>query len=91
MLEDMRIFLHIVIVFAAGFLLYQLWNQYLAWHAIDRKLTALEMKLTPLERENGRIGTDLKALETPDAVLRELRRAGYAAPGEKVIVIVPKK
>ena len=87
----MKALLHAVAARAVVFLGWQLWRQIGEYRADDARLQAMTDKLRPVAEENVKLAEDLKSLESRDTMLRELRRAGYAAPGEKVIVIVPKK
>lgn len=72
-------------------LMFQLYRLYGQENALQEQLGALRAKITPVAKENARMRDDIAGLGEKDAVFRELRRAGYAAPGEKVFVIVPKR
>ena len=87
----MKALLHILAAFAICFLGWQLYRQFSAYRNLTGQMSALAEKAAPIERENARLAENLKNLQGSDAMLRELRRAGYAAPGEKVFVIIPKK
>ncbi len=87
----MKFILYTLALAGIAFLSWQLFRQYAAYQSLERQLAGVELKLAPLTKENGMLADNLKSLEGQDAQLRELRRAGYAAPGEKVFVIIPKK
>ncbi len=87
----MKLVLYALAFAGIVFLSWQLFRQYTAYQSLERQLDSVEQKLTPLAKENGVLASNLKSLEGRDTQLRELRRAGYAAPGEKVFVIIPKK
>ena len=87
----MKILVHAAACVAIAFLGWQIWRQVVQYRAMERQLGTVNEKLRPVLQENEKLAADLKNLENTDTMLRELRRAGYAAPGEKVFVIVPKK
>jgi cell division protein FtsB len=78
---------------AAGyFLVSQLWHLWGQGAALQGQLAEIREKTTPIAKENGELAVSLENFaNSQDVILRELRRAGYAAPGEKVFVIVPKR
>lgn len=57
----------------------------------EREYDELLKKMTPLAADNTALQANLKALETGHAVERELHNAGYAAQGEKMLIIIPRK
>ncbi len=87
----MRFVLYALTVVAVGALAFQLYRLAVKKGELERELAAIEAKIAPLAKENGKLENDLSSLKDSDTVLRELRRAGYAAPGEKVYVIIPKR
>ena len=80
-----------LLILVIGFLFTQSYRLMIRYQVLNRELLQLIKKTEPVMKENETIAHDLKRLENPDAMLRELRRAGYAAPGEKTFVIVPKQ
>ncbi len=87
----MKFLLYALTVVALGSLAFQLYRLAIKKAALERELAALEAKIAPLSKENADLENDLASLKNSDTVLRELRRAGYAAPGEKVYIIIPKQ
>jgi len=47
-------------------------------------------KMAPIAADNAALQANLKALEAGHGAERELHNAGYAAEGEKMIIIIPK-
>lgn len=87
----MKWLLYFIFIIIIGFLALQLYRLAIQHYAFKQQLTELVKKIEPLQKENNAVESDLKALENSANIERELRRAGYAAPGEKVFIIVPKK
>lgn len=57
----------------------------------ERKYDEILKKTTPIAADNAELQANLKALEAGHSIERELRNAGYAAQGEKMIIIIPKE
>lgn len=87
----MKIVFYILLLGAIGVLVLQLVRQYREEGELRAQAEAVRMKLAPIAKENERMQADIASLGEKEAVLRELRRNGYAAPGEKVFVIIPKR
>lgn len=73
------------------FLAIQLTQLYAQERALQRELAELTKKTEPLQEENKKVFRELQVLKNPGNLEREFRRAGFAAPGEKVFIIVPKQ
>jgi len=73
---------------ALSWYLYQLWGQA---GELQKESDLLTKELQPLQKENAELLAEIKRLDDPENLETELRKAGYAAPGEKVIIIIPKK
>jgi cell division protein FtsB len=86
-----KAFFYIIIGFAVVFLSVQAARLWEKQRTLQRKLGEITAKNEALRKENNATLTDLKGIEDPEAIGLELRRAGYAAPGEKVFIIVPKE
>ena len=87
----MKIVFYILLLGAIGALVFQLVRQYEEERALQGQAEEVRMKLEPIAKENERMQADVVGLGEKESVLRELRRQGYAAPGEKVFVIIPKQ
>ena len=86
----MRAFLLIAIFVAIALLglqSYRLVGNYLQ---TKREYEEILEKITPLTTDNATLQANLKALEAGHGAERELHNAGYAAPGEKMLIIIPK-
>lgn len=68
-----------------------LYNLYYQAQALKAEADKLVKQTQPLSRENQQLLAEIGRLEDPENLEIELRKAGYAAPGEKVIILVPKK
>lgn len=78
-------------VLAVVFLATQALRLFMQERRLNAELAEIMLKTAPLAKENERLAHSFEELRDPAAVGRELRRAGYAAPGEKVFIIVPKR
>lgn len=87
----MKAVFYMLLLGAIGVLVFQLVRQYREEGELRKQAEAVSMKTEPLAKENERMQADIASLDGKEAMLRELRRQGYAAPGEKVFVIVPKR
>ncbi len=67
---------------------YRLVGQY---RHTEREYDELLKKMTPLAADNAALQANLKALEAGHGAERELHNAGYAAQGEKMLIIIPKE
>lgn len=86
-----KLFFYCIFCVAIVFLIFQLYRLFIQERELERGLRELAQKTELAKKENNRIQGELNALENPANIERELRRAGYAAPGEKVFIIVPKQ
>ena len=86
----MKIFFYGIILIAIGFLFFQLYRLFMQQRGLQTELTQLIQKTEPVQKDNQKVTDQLRLLKKPEYLDRELRRAGYAAPGEKVFIIVPK-
>ena len=81
----MRLLLSLFLILAVGAMswyLYKLWRQTAELKQESDKLT---WELTPLQKENTELLAEIQRLEDPENLEIELRKSGYALPGEKVI------
>lgn len=86
----MRAILLSVIFIAIGFLSLQSYRLIGQYRKTQREYDGIMQKMAPLAADNEALQANLKALETGHAVERELHNAGYAAPGEKMIILIPR-
>ena len=87
----MRYLLLFLLLLGLGALSFQLYRLYIQRSALEKELITLKASTKPLIKENEKLLTELKYYENPDNLERELRKSGYAAPDEKVFVIVPRQ
>lgn len=73
------------------FLAIQLTQLYMQERTLNREFAEFTKKIEPLQKENKEISRELQALKNKGNLEREFRRAGFAAPGEKIFIIVPKQ
>ncbi len=78
----------ILAVGAMGWYLYQLWQQ---TRALQKEADKLAGELLPLQKESAELLAEAKRLDDPENLEVELRKSGYALPGEKVIILIPKR
>lgn len=86
----MKLFIYFIFTVAISFLTLQLYRLAIHYYALKQNMAELAQKTEPLKKENQRVSKELEALKNPANIERELRRAGFAAPDEKVFIIVPK-
>ena len=86
----MKILFYFILCMAIAFLGVQLYRLVSQEYALKKDFEALAQKTEAAGKENKRVEMQLSALKNEGNIERELRRAGYAAPGEKVFIIVPK-
>jgi len=86
-----RIILGIFLIIAIGALSWYLYQLYQQRRVLADQSEKLLQEIQPLEKENQELTAELKRLEDPENLEIELREAGYASPGEKVLIIVPKE
>lgn len=87
----MKFIWYTLLLIIIAFLMTQLYRLSMQNHALNREFAELTRKTKPLQKENKDILEQLQALKNPGNLEREFRRAGFAAPGEKVFIIVPKQ
>ncbi len=87
----MRFLYYFLAFLAIAFFAIQAWNLYAQKRKLEYDLANVLQKTAPVAAENAKLVENLNGLKDPATIARELRRAGYAAPGEKVFVIMPKK
>lgn len=80
-----------ILVLATGTFAIQLYR--LAWQYIDveKELSAVNKELSYITEENGKLTADLDYFNDKRHLEGEIRRAGYALPDEKVLIIIPKQ
>ena len=88
----MKIAIYLVLlvsIAAVGFNLYRLYNQKIA---LEKDLNKVSEQLQPLDGENRELTAEIDYFQNPDNLEKELRsRFNYAAPGETMVIIIPKK
>ena len=87
----MRIFLLGIIFIAIGFLTLQSYRLIRAYRHTEREYNDIMQKMTPLAADNAALQANLKALQAGRGAERELHNAGYAAAGEKMLILIPKE
>lgn len=87
----MKILVYGMLLGVIAFLFFQLYRLLTQEQKLQRELTEFMSTAEPLTKENEEISRQLHALQNRANLEREFRRAGYAAPGEKVFIIVPKQ
>ena len=86
----MRTLLLCAIFIAIAFLSLQSYRLIKQYRGTQREYDEIIKKMAPLATENVALQANLKALESGWRAERELHNAGYAAPGEKILIIIPR-
>jgi len=87
----MKFLWYALLLITIAFLVTQLYRLFMQEQVLHRAFTELAKKTEPLKKENKEISQKLHTLKNPATIEREFRRAGFAAPGEKIFIIVPKQ
>ncbi len=87
----MRIVLLGIIFIAIGFLTLQSYRLIRQYRHTQNEYEQIMRKMAPLEADNTALEANLKALQAGRGAERELHNAGYAAAGEKMLIIIPKE
>lgn len=86
----MRTLLLGIIFIAIVFLAVQSYRLIREYRQTQSEYEQVMRKITPLVTDNAALEANLKALQAGRGAERELRNAGYAAQGEKMIILIPK-
>lgn len=86
----MRALLLGIIFIAICFLTLQSYRLIRKYRHMQKEYEEIVHKITPLEADNATLEANLKALQAGRGAERELHNAGYAAQGEKMLIIIPK-
>ncbi|MSR73638.1 MAG: hypothetical protein EXS60_01090 [Candidatus Pacebacteria bacterium] len=87
----MRILLLGAIFIAIGFLSLQSYRLIRQYRHTQNEYEEIIQKMAPFAADNEALQANLKALQAGRGAERELHNAGYAAQGEKMLIIIPKK
>lgn len=87
----MRIFLLGIIFIAIGFLALQSYRLIGQYRHTQREYDEILKKMAPLAADNTALQANLNALQAGRGAERELHNAGYAAQGEKMLILIPKE
>ncbi len=68
--------------------LYRLIGQY---NSTKKEQSAINMELEAVRIENEKLMADLDYFKQKEHLEREIRKADYALPNEKVLIIIPEK
>lgn len=75
---------------AIAFLAMQCFRLVGNYRKAQREYDLIIQKMAPLTAENTMLQANLTALKAGQGAERELHNAGYAAQGEKMLIIIPK-
>lgn len=79
------------IIIAIGLLTLQSYRLIRQYRHAEREYNDILHKITPLTTENTALQTNIDAFKAGQGTKRALNNAGYAAQGEKMIIIIPKE
>lgn len=86
----MRIFLAGITAIALVFLMVQFFRLVGNYRKAQREYDLIIQKMGPIATENATLQASITALKDGQGAERELHNAGYAAQGEKMLIIIPK-
>lgn len=82
----------LVLLFGMVFFGYQLYVLYYQKTELDNDLLKSGLEMASLTDENDRLRSDIDYFQNEENLARELQsRFNYAKPGERMIIVVPKK
>lgn len=82
-------FIILIGIVIAGFQLYQLYSQKIV---LQKDFEKIDKQLNSLTKENKELTAEVDYFNDPDNLEKELRaRFNYTEPGEKLIIVVPRK
>ncbi len=87
----MRVLLVGIIFIAICFLALQSYRLIREYRHTQNEYEEIMRKMAPIEADNAALAANLKALQAGQGAERELHNAGYAAQGEKMLIIIPKE
>ncbi len=87
-----RYIIIVVILVLIGFTGYQGYKLYSQKITLEKKLAKINNQLDGIYEENRKLAADLEYFKRPENLAKELRsRFNYVSPGEKLLIIVPKR
>ena len=87
----MRIFLFLVLATVTSAFSFQFYRLAQQKKGLDLELAKINQQIIPIKEDNEKLLADVKYFEKPERLENELRKAGYALPEEKMLIIVPEK
>ncbi len=90
--EIVRIFISLIAIFIVGATATQLYKLQVKKMELTNELAKVSGQVADFEKENTAIELELAHLEDKERLVREAKaQFNYASPGEKLIIVVPKK
>lgn len=78
-----------ILVFVLGTQIYRLYSQ---WTELEHRLLKVSKEADALETENDKLTSDLEYFGDVRNLVKELKTLfNYKNPGEKLIIVIPKK
>lgn len=88
--RSVRIFISIIVLLVAGATIFQLRGLAVKRNELQDRFQDVSEKVSVLNRENAALKNELEILSRPESLVREAKaQFNYAAPGEKLIILVP--
>lgn len=87
----MRFFLIMILILATGAFAIQLYRLVWQYSDLQKEASIVSKELQNIEEENKKLTADLEYFKDNKHLEGEARKAGYALPDEKVLIIVPEK
>ncbi len=86
----MRFFLVLILMMAIGMFAVQLYRLIGQYNNVKREQFAINAELEAIKIENEKLTADLDYFNQKEHLEREMRKADYALPDEKVLIIIPE-
>ena len=87
-----RVVIYLILILSIATVGWQAFRLYRQKTALQKDFDKIIAQVEPLKKENGEILSEIEYFKNPNNLEKELRaRFNYAAAGEKMIIVVPKK
>lgn len=88
----MKKIFYLILVVILALLLVQAYRLYQQYRVLDSNLSATEEKLSALDLDNAQLQADIEYFGNPENLAKEARaKLDYKKPGEKMMIVVPKR
>lgn len=87
----MRVILLLILIAATATFSFQLYRLVKQSQSLKLEYARIDEQTGPVKLENERLAADIEYFQKPEGLEIELRKAGYALPDEKMLIIINEK